>query len=53
MRYMIVCAGFADDLESAMIFARQPPVCRPIRDDGKPNRPLTAYHLAIQSVDLG
>lgn len=26
------------------------PTCRPIREDGKPNRPLTAFHLRIEAA---
>ena len=31
----------------ALIFLWQEPKCRPIRPDGKPNRPLTAFTVEI------
>lgn len=27
------------------------PNCRPVRPDGRPNKPLTAYSLAVEPVD--
>jgi hypothetical protein len=35
----------------AVSFARQIPGAKPLRPDGKPNRPLTAFHLVTQQVD--
>ncbi len=47
---------FTDDVNEAITFADrraafacylQVPKIRPVRDDGKPNRPLTAYTIMI------
>jgi hypothetical protein len=40
---------FADRVE-ALKFWQQIPKCRPRRDDGKPNRPLTAFSVWIEPV---
>lgn len=37
---------FADAAE-AMTFLKTSPKCRPIREDGKPNRPLTATNWSL------
>ena len=48
--------SFTDDVDEAMTFADQKaamacylqiPKNHPVRDDGKPNRPLTAYTVVI------
>jgi hypothetical protein len=36
------------DVSAAMQCLRQVPECRPVRPDGKPNRPLTAYHITFE-----
>jgi hypothetical protein len=36
-----------DTKHSAILFWQQSPKCRPLRPDGKPNRPLTAYDVEI------
>jgi hypothetical protein len=49
------------DVEQALKFAdakdayecwRKQSTVRPLRDDGKPNRPLTAYTVEIQQLEL-
>jgi hypothetical protein len=35
---------------SAHEFYRRTPVCKPVRPDGRPNRPLTAYIVDIHQV---
>lgn len=37
-------------VQEAMRFYNKVPACRPIREDGRPNKPLTAYTVEIQSV---
>lgn len=37
-------------VEKAMRFVRTVPKCNPVRPDGKPNRPLTAYHILIEEA---
>ncbi len=39
------------DMAEAIAFYRQSPQCRPLRPDGKPNRPLTATHWEFRLVD--
>jgi hypothetical protein len=39
-----------DSLLDAFEFSRRIPQSRPLRDDGQPNRPLTAYTLTFESV---
>lgn len=36
---------------AAMAFWKQVPKCRPLRPDGKPNRPMTAYTVEITDLD--
>jgi hypothetical protein len=36
-----------DTLEAAYAFWRTVPANRPTRPDGKPNRPLTAFHIEV------
>lgn len=36
-----------EDASAAFEFSQQVPRCRPVRPDGKPNRPLTAFTIAI------
>ena len=38
------------DFESAYAFYTQTSKCRPIRPDGKPNKPLTVFTVAIQPI---
>jgi hypothetical protein len=38
------------DLEELQAFYRTSPACRPLRPDGKPNRPLTAANWAIEKL---
>lgn len=40
-----------DSYMAAMAFARRVPACRPLRGDGKPNMPLTAFTLEILRGD--
>jgi hypothetical protein len=39
-----------DDMAHGMAVWRTQSVTRPLRDDGKPNRPLTAYHVEFTQV---
>jgi hypothetical protein len=39
------------DMRSAAAFAMRVPAERPIRADGKPNRPLLAFTLDFKNVD--
>jgi hypothetical protein len=39
------------DAKEAMEFYRQQSTVRPLRPDGHPNRPLTAYSVSIEGVD--
>lgn len=41
---------FADFAEAAE-FWRRSPVCKPLREDGRPNRPLTAANWEFVGVD--
>jgi hypothetical protein len=38
------------DAKAAMEFYRQVSTVRPVRGDGKPNRPLTAFTVSFKSV---
>ena len=38
------------DLAEAMIFCRRSPQCRPLRDDGRPNRPLTSTTWEFKTI---
>lgn len=38
------------DAAAAILLWRAVPHCHPRRDDGKPNRPLTAYHMEIEGA---
>jgi hypothetical protein len=38
------------DIKAAMEFYRQVSTVRPVRGDGKPNRPLTAFTVSFKSV---
>ena len=40
-----------DSFRDALAFTQRTPQCRPLRPDGKPNKPLTAYHLEIIGTD--
>lgn len=35
---------------AALAFWQQSPRCQPLRPDGRPNRPLTAYTIEIEAV---
>jgi hypothetical protein len=39
-----------DDIIAALRFVNQQPVSRPLRMDGRPNRPLTAFTLEYKNV---
>ena len=39
------------DLEAALEFWKQQSKRMPLRPDGKPNRPLTAFSITFESVD--
>lgn len=39
-----------DDTVAAMTFWKIVPTCRPLREDGKPNRPLTALCVEIREI---
>jgi hypothetical protein len=39
------------DMPSAVAFTMRQPASRPLRADGKPNRPLTAFTLELKNVD--
>ena len=39
------------DQEAALKCWRQIPVNKPVRPDGKPNRPLTAYTIAVVNAE--
>jgi hypothetical protein len=41
------------DLRAAMECWRQVPKARPVRPDGKPNRPLTAFTVTFETVTDG
>jgi hypothetical protein len=41
------------DVAAALAFLRTQSVVRPLRPDGKPNRPLTAYNVAVERVPGG
>jgi len=36
--------------DEALVFIKQQPKCKPLRDDGLPNRPLMAFHLMLEFV---
>jgi hypothetical protein len=38
------------NLESAVTFWQQQSTLQPLRDDGKPNRPLTAFTVVVQTL---
>ena len=40
-----------DDLTTAFEYWRATSKTRPIRDDGRPNRPLTAFSITFREVD--
>jgi hypothetical protein len=35
----------------AMLYWQRPSTIRPVREDGKPNRPLTAFTVAVQPLE--
>jgi len=39
------------DIGEALQYYRTSPKCRPLREDGKPNRPLTATNWTFQQAD--
>lgn len=39
-----------DDQREALVFWRQQSKVRPVRDDGQPNRPLTALTVSIEPL---
>lgn len=39
-----------DTFAAALLFTRQQPANRPLRADGRPNRPLTAFTLEYKDV---
>lgn len=39
-----------ETVEAALAFAHASPIKRPLRADGRPNRPLTAFHLDVQQA---
>jgi hypothetical protein len=39
------------DLAEALAFLKRVPECHPTRDDGKPNRPLTAFTWVLEPAD--
>jgi hypothetical protein len=38
------------DFEAAMAYWKRQSTVRPLRPDGKPNRPLTAYNVTMENV---
>ncbi len=40
-----------DDMKAAIQFWQKIPACRPLRDDGKPNRPMTATTMEFLRLD--
>ena len=40
---------FASSIDAARVW-KLVPMCRPLREDGKPNRPLTAFSIIIESL---
>lgn len=40
-----------DDVGAAIAFRNRSPECKPLRDDGLPNRPLTATHWEVMGLD--
>lgn len=40
-----------DTAGEALVYWRQQSVACPLRPDGKPNRPLTAYTVSVEAVD--
>lgn len=45
-RYVHLAMKF-DTIEDALKFYRRIPKCKPLRDDGNPNRPLTCMHAEV------
>jgi hypothetical protein len=41
-----------DDQAGALRFYRQASTVHPLRDDGKPNRPLTAFTVTIEPTEV-
>lgn len=39
-----------DSMEDAIAFYRTTPKTRPMREDGRPNRPLTAFTVSIEKL---
>lgn len=39
-----------DDMQEAFAFYKRSPVCRPIRVDGRPNRPLTSTNWEFRTI---
>jgi len=39
-----------DDMEAALAFYKTQPKCKPLRWDGRPNRPLTATNVLFEPV---
>lgn len=42
-----------NDIVEAMDFVRTVPASRPLREDGNPNRPLTAFTLEFRDPEAG
>ena len=40
---------FSSSIDAARVW-KLVPVCRPLREDGKPNRPLTAFSVIIEDL---
>lgn len=40
-----------EDAAEALTFWKTVPKCRPLRPDGKPNRPLTAFTITVQRLE--
>lgn len=41
-----------DNMDEAMEFYLRQPECNPIRDDGRPNRPITATNILFDKVEV-
>jgi hypothetical protein len=41
------------DVREAMELWRKPSTVRPLRPDGKPNRPLTAFTVTFETIETG
>lgn len=39
------------NMEEVLLFRNRQPNCKPLREDGLPNRPLTATHWQVVSVE--